>query len=221
VTVLGFGLGDTDMSGMRNCDFRFNDVDQSILVSLLSAVSTNPETYAVRILGTFDTFHEATRADHAILAEMISDNGARLLRTIPKAVASITREKIRRAGTYVSTVDAAKVHFAALLNGRRNEALAVVYLNATNRMIGDDIWEGSIDRVNIYPREISRRAIMLDASSMIIAHNHPSGNACPNGEDIAVTRRLERSLDAIDVLLFDHFIFGDSDVYSMKQNVGF
>ena len=209
------------MLRMRDCDFRFKEVDRRVLISLLSTIFPNPETYAVRILGTFDTFHEATRADHQILAEMIGDNGARLLRTIPKAVASITREKIRGAGTYVCTVDAAKVHFAALLNGRRNEALAVIYLNARNRMVDDDIWEGSVDRVNIYPREISRRAIILDASGVIIAHNHPSGNAFPSDEDIAVTLRLERSSDVIDVRLFDHFIFGDSDVYSMKKNVDF
>ena len=209
------------MLGMRDCDFRFKEADRRVLISLLSAVSTNPETYALRILGSFDTFHEAIRADHTILAGMIGDNGARLLRTIPNAVASITREKMRYTGTYISTVEAAKDHFAALLRGRRNEALAVIYLNARNRMIDDDIWDGSIDRVNIYPREISRRAILLDASSVIIAHNHPSGNAFPSDDDIAATLRLKMSLDVIDVHLFDHFIFGDSDVYSMKQNVDF
>ena len=187
----------------------------------MSAISTNPETYAVRILESFDTFHEAIRADHTILADMIGDKGARLLRTIPNAVESITREKLRCTGTYISTAKAAKDHFAALLRGRRNEALAVIYLNARNRMVGDDIWEGSIDRVNIYPREISRRSIMLDASSVIIAHNHPSGDAFPSDDDIAVTLKLKFYLDVIDVLLFDHYIFGDSDVYSMKQNVDF
>jgi len=175
------------MLGMRDCDFRFKEADRRVLISLLSAVSTNPETYALRILGSFDTFHEAIRADHTILAGMIGDNGARLLRTIPNAVASITREKMRYTGTYISTVEAAKDHFAALLRGRRNEALAVIYLNARNRMIDDDIWDGSIDRVNIYPREISRRAILLDASSVIIAHNHPSGNAFPSDDDIAAS----------------------------------
>jgi len=206
---------------MRDCDFRFKEADRRMLISLMSAISTNPETCAVRILESFDTFQEAIRADHTILADMIGDKGARLLRTIPNAVESITREKLRCTGNYISTVKAAKDHFAALLRGRRNEALAVIYLNARNRMVGDDIWEGSIDRVNIYPREISRRSIMLDASSVIIAHNHPSGDTFPSDDDIAVTLKLKFYLDVIDVLLFDHYIFGDSDIYSMKQNVDF
>ena len=206
---------------MRDCDFRFKEFDRGVLIDLLSAISPTPEKYALRILGSFDTFQQATRADHNTLAEMIGDDGARLLRTIPNAVSSMTRETAIKAASYITTIEAAKSHFGALLNGRRTEALAVIYLNARNRLIADDIWEGSVDRVIIYPREISRRAILLDASSIVIAHNHPSGDPSPSAEDVKVTERLEMSLNVIDVLLYDHFIFGEGEVYSMRQNVDF
>ena len=209
------------MLGMRDCDFRFKEFDRNVLITLLSTITTSPERYAVQILESFDTFQQATRADHAILSEMIGDDGARLLRTIPNAVASMTRETTLKDASYFASNEAAKTHFAALLNGRRNEALAVIYLNARNRLIGEDVWEGSIDRVNVYPREISRRAIMLDASGIIIAHNHPSGDPFPCEEDIKVTLRLEVTLNVIDVFLFDHFIFGEGDIYSMRENVDF
>ena len=206
---------------MRDCDFRFKEFDRGVLIDLLSAISPTPEKYALRILGSFDTFQQATRADHNTLAEMIGDDGARLLRTIPNAVSSMTRETAIRSASYIATIEAAKSHFGALLNGRRTEALAVIYLNARGRLIADDVWEGSVDRVIIYPREISRRAILLDASSIVIAHNHPSGDPSPSAEDVNVTERLEMSLNVIDVLLFDHFIFGEGEVYSMRQNVDF
>ena len=206
---------------MRDCDFRFKEFDRGVLIDLLSAISPTPEKYALRILGSFDTFQQATRADHNTLAEMIGDDGARLLRTIPNAVSSMTRETAIKAASYITTIEAAKSHFGALLNGRRTEALAVIYLNARNRLIADDIWEGAVDRVIIYPREISRRAILLDASSIVIAHNHPSGDPSPSAEDVKVTERLERSLNVIDVLLYDHFIFGEGEVYSMRENVDF
>jgi len=209
------------MLGMRDCDFRFKEFDRRVLIALLNATSTTPETCALKILETFDTFQQATRADHAMLAEIIGDDSAQLLRTIPKAVTSMTRETALRAASYILTLEAAKTHFGALLNGRRTEALAVIYLNAKNRLIGDDLWEGSIDRVNVYPRELSRRAILHDASGIIIAHNHPSGDPSPSEEDVKVTVRLERSLDVIDVLLFDHFIFGEGYVYSMRENLDF
>lgn len=206
---------------MRDCDFRFKEFDREVLISLLSATSATPEKYALRILESFDTFQQATRADHNTLAEMIGDDGARLLRTIPNAVSSMTRETALRAASYIATIEAAKSHFGALLNGRRTETLAVIYLNARNRLISDDVWAGSVDRVIIYPREISRRAILLDASGIVIAHNHPSGDPSPSEEDVRATFNLERSLDVIDVLLFDHFIFGEGKVYSMRENVDF
>ena len=62
---------------------------------------------------------------------------------------------------------------------------------------------------------------MLDGFGIIIAHNHPSGDPLPSEEDVKVTERLERSLNPIDVLLFDHFIFGEGVVYSMRENVDF
>ena len=136
--------GDAKMLGMRDCDFRFKEFDRNVLITLLSTISTSPERYAVQILESFDTFQQATRADHAILSEMIGDDGARLLRTIPNAVASMTRETTLKDASYFASNEAAKTHFAALLNGRRNEALAVIYLNARNRLIGEDVWEGSI-----------------------------------------------------------------------------
>jgi len=206
---------------MRDCDFRFKEFDRKVLIALLRSTSSTPEKCAVRLFETFDTFQQATRADHSTLAEMIGDDSARLLRTIPKAVASMTRETALRAASYIETLEAAKIHFGALLNGRRTEALAVIYLNAKNRLIGEDVWQGSIDRVNVYPREISRRSILLDASGIVIAHNHPSGDPVPSPEDVKVTLRLERSLDVIDVMLFDHFIFGEGTVYSMRKNLDF
>ena len=206
------------MPGMRDCDFRFKEFDRKVLMTLLGTISTTPERYAVQILENFDTFQQATRADHAILSEMIGDNGARLLRTIPNAVASMTRETTLKAASYIASIEAARTHFAALLNGRRNEALAVIYLNSNNRLIGEDLWEGALDRAFIYPREITRRAILLDAFAVMIAHNHPSGDQTPSRADLRVTQVLQRSLDTVEIILLDHFIFGEGVTYSLRAN---
>ena len=149
---------------------------------------------------------------------MVGDKGAKLLRTIPDAVASMTRETAVKTASYILAIEAAQLHFSSLLNGRRNEVLAVIYLDAQNRLIGEDLWEGTIDRVGIYPREIMRRTVLANASTVLIAHNHPSGDTTPSREDVMATHRLELALETIGVVLLDHIIFGEGEPYSLREN---
>jgi len=197
---------------------RFQECDRLVLTALMAVVSSNPLKAASSVLEHFPSFQHATRADHQSLAEIVGDDGATLLRTIPHAVASMTRETALNAASYILTIEAAKDHFSALLNGRRNEAFAVLYFNAKNRLLDEDIWEGTIDRTSIYPREIMRRAILVDAFSILIAHNHPSGDPTPSADDLKVTSRLERALETVDVILLDHLIFGEGEPYSLRAN---
>jgi len=197
---------------------RFRELDRLVLISLLTAVSSHPQKAASTILQRFPSFQHATRGDHQILAEIIGDSGASLLRTIPKAVASLTRETAMNNPTYILNLEAAKAHFSALLNGRRNEAFVVLYFNGKNRLLDEDLWEGTIDKISIYPREIARRAILLDASAILIAHNHPSGDPTPSVKDLTFTLSLQGALDALDVILLDHLIFGEGEPYSLRDN---
>ena len=199
-------------------DEKFIEFDRSVLTALLTSVSPTPQKHAHDILERFDSFQHATRADQHVLASIVGKDGANLLRTIPKAVASMTRETAIRAASYILTIEAARDHFAALLNGRRNEAFAVIYLNAKNRLIDEDLWEGSIDRATFYPREIMRRIVVLDASGILIAHNHPTGDTTPSAADIRETIHLENSLMTIDSILLDHLIFGEGEPYSLREN---
>jgi DNA repair protein RadC len=199
-------------------DESFIDFDRSVLTAILAAVSSTPQKDAHYILETFPSFQHATRADHKALARIVGDKGAKLLRTIPDAVASMTRETAIRAASYILTIQAAREHFSALLNGRRNEAFAVIYLNSKNRLINEDLWEGSIDRATFYPREIMRRIILLDASAILIAHNHPSGDTRPSEVDIRETIKLEKTLMTIDAIMLDHLIFGEGEPYSLREN---
>ena len=210
-----------DITGMNEYERSCQEFDRSVLTAILKAVSPLPHKAADDILNRFPSFQHAARADHTALAEVIGNAGARLLRTIPDAVASMTRETAINAASYILTIEAAIVHFGALLNGRRNEALAVMYLNANNRLIGEDLWEGALDRAFIYPREITRRAILLDAFAVMMAHNHPSGDPTPSDADLRVTQALERSLDTVEVVLLDHVIYGEGEPYSLRANGDF
>lgn len=203
---------------MNEYEISCQEFDRCVLTAILKAVTPTPHKAASDILKGFPSFQHAARADHKALAELIGDAGAHLLRTIPDAVASMTRETAIHAASYILTIEAALIHFRALLNGRRNEALAVIYLNSNNRLIGEDIWEGTLDRAFIYPREITRRAILIDAFAVMIAHNHPSGDNTPSRADLGVTLTLEKALETVEIILLDHVIFGEGEPYSLRAN---
>jgi DNA repair protein RadC len=87
------------------------------------------------------------------------------------------------------------------------EQLRVMYLSATGRLISDEaVAEGSISEVSIFPREIIKRALDLDATKLILAHNHPSGDATPSEDDLAQTRNLVVASAYFGISVFDHFI---------------
>jgi len=199
----------------------FEEFDFSVLTALLRVVNLEPEKAALAVLEHFPNFQLAARADFFELAEIIGVDGANLLRTIPRAVVSMTRETLLNTASYIVTLEAVRTHMGALLNGRRNEVLAVIYLNSGNRLLGEDLLEGSIDRISIYPREIVRRCLILNASSVVIAHNHPSGDNTPSRSDIKATIILEKALNLVDVVLLDHIVFGECEPYSLRENFDF
>ncbi|MEM6620574.1 MAG: JAB domain-containing protein, partial [Pseudomonadota bacterium] len=76
--------------------------------------------------------------------------------------------------------------------------------------------EGTVDHVPVYPREVARRALELNASAVILVHNHPSGNPEPSEADIDMTRLIEAALGAIGVTVHDHVIVGKEEDTSFR-----
>src|SRR3546814_15684034 len=87
------------------------------------------------------------------------------------------------------------------------EVLRVMYLDRKNQLIADETpWRGTVDHVPLYPREIVRRALMLRASALILAHNHPSGDPSPSQADIAMTRDVPEAAKLFGTVLPDHVL---------------
>jgi len=107
----------------------------------------------------------------------------------------------------------------SLIAGSRDEKFVSLYLNTKNKLIDYEISsEGVADHAVVYPRKIIRRALELNATSLIIAHNHPSGEINPSKEDIALTENIKSVCDTMDISLIDHLIIGDDDYYSFCKN---
>ena len=97
------------------------------------------------------------------------------------------------------------------------EHVRIIYLDQKNRLIVDEpIHGGGVASVPVNPRNIIKRALVLDAQSIVIAHNHPSGDPSPSGADVEVTRDLKKAAEAVGIRLLDHLIIGRSGHVSLR-----
>ena len=114
----------------------------------------------------------------------------------------------KRAGLYMST----------RLHGLTREVFAVMFLDSRHRLIAyEEIFAGGLDGCEIHPREVVKRGLALNASAVILGHNHPSGNPEPSAADRAVTSRLKQALALVDIRVLDRFIVGDGPALSMAS----
>jgi DNA repair protein RadC len=101
---------------------------------------------------------------------------------------------------------------------RETEQFRVLFLDRKNVLIADEAQaRGTVDHVPVYPREVVKRALELNASALILVHNHPSGDPTPSDADIAMTRTVEEAARALSITLHDHLIVGRSDEFSFRS----
>ena len=82
----------------------------------------------------------------------------------------------------------------------------------------EELFQGTIDGASVYPREVVKKALALNAAAVILAHNHPSGLAEPSQADIRITDKLKSALLLVDIRVLDHMIVGDGEVLSFAES---
>jgi DNA repair protein RadC len=114
--------------------------------------------------------------------------------------------------------DAVK-HYMQLHLGRKpHEVFAVLFLDAQNRLIAmEELFRGTLTQTSVYPREVVGRALQLQAASVVLAHNHPSGTVQPSRADEALTHTLKSALALVDVRVLDHVIVAPGGAFSMAE----
>jgi len=101
---------------------------------------------------------------------------------------------------------------------RETEQFRVLYLDRKNVLIADDEQaQGTVDHVPVYPREVVKRALEINASALILVHNHPSGDPSPSAADIDMTQRIRAAAEALGLVLHDHLIIGKSRELSFRS----
>jgi DNA repair protein RadC len=99
-----------------------------------------------------------------------------------------------------------------------HEVFALLFLDAQHRLIRrDDLFRGTLSQTSVYPREVVKRALELNAAAVVLAHNHPSGHAEPSRADEALTQTLRSALALVDVRVLDHLVVGRDAVVSFAE----
>lgn len=119
----------------------------------------------------------------------------------------------------LSSLDDCGKYLGNCFRNQRNETVMLLCLDAKCKVIScNEVGQGSVNSAAVPIRRVVEMALGVNASSVVLAHNHPSGLAIPSGEDIQTTRRLALALDAVEIELADHIIVADSDYVSLRQS---
>ncbi len=124
----------------------------------------------------------------------------------------------RRAGFTVRSP--ADVHplLKEEFRGLDRERFLALYLDTRHRVAAvETVSIGSLNASLVHPREVFKPAVAMSAAAVIVAHNHPSGDASPSGDDLDLTARLDRCGDLLGIALLDHLVVGDEEIISIRE----
>ena len=111
-----------------------------------------------------------------------------------------------------------ELYLKARLRHLGHEVFCCLYLDNRHRVLRfDEMFRGTIDGTSVYPREVVKEALSVNAAAVILAHNHPSGVSEPSQADERITQRLKAALDLVDIRLLDHIIVGDGRATSLAS----
>lgn len=114
--------------------------------------------------------------------------------------------------------DAVKDYLRLQGQGLTHEVFAVMFLDSQNRLlVYERLFRGTLTQTSVYPREIVKQALAVNAASVILHHNHPSGTCQPSRADEALTHTIKAALALVDVRVLDHVITSDAGALSLAE----
>ena len=195
--------------------------DVQVLELLLFYVIPRKDTNLIAhdLWKRFGTLARVLDAPVSKLTEVagITENGAIFL----KLVREIDRRYTLSQGKEIilNTIDDCCEYLSCFFKGKKNETVFLLSMDAKLKVLScREVGEGSINYASVPIRRCVEMALEDGATSVILAHNHPSGIALPSGDDILTTRRLAAALSTVEIQLVDHIIVADDDYISMVQS---
>jgi DNA repair protein RadC len=140
---------------------------------------------------------------------------------ILKAIPELARryyEQTLPVGHAIRSPADTEAFLMAKLRDLPHELFCCLYLDNRHRVLAfEELFRGTIDGTSVYPREVVKQALKVNAAAIILAHNHPSGIAEPSQADERITRRVKAALELLDIRLLDHLVIGDGSCTSLAS----
>jgi DNA repair protein RadC len=174
---------------------------------------------AKELLARFGSFAAVLNAAPERLAEFepVTHHVIVLLKTVREAGERLARSEVM-AQPVIGSWDKLLDYCRASMAHGPVEQFRLLFLDRKNRLIADEVQQkGTVDHTPVYPREVVKRALELNATAIILVHNHPSGDPTPSSGDIAMTREVREACEKLGIELHDHVIVAKSGHASLKS----
>ena len=178
---------------------------------------TKPIAY--RLIARFGSFANAIAAPSREIMEVDGMGGASAaaLKIVHAAALRLARAEVLDRPV-LSNWDALMDYLNAVMARERVEQFRILFLDSRNRLLADEAQaRGTVNHTPVYPREVVKRALELNATAIILVHNHPSGDPTPSQDDIVMTRHIAEAAETVSVTLHDHVIVGNGRWASFRQ----
>ena len=197
-------------------DYEFLEL---VLMCALPRIDVKP--IAKQLLAKFGSLNGVLTADPKDLMEIkgIKNHTVLFLKVMLASCQKLTAEKVKE-GPILKDWTNLMAYCQMIYANETVEKMYILFLNQGLRLIHSEMHQkGSVDNIPVYPREILKRALDLNATSVVMMHNHPSGDANPSKADIEATKEVRRLLETVGIQLIDHLIIGQGqNVYSFRAH---
>ncbi|MDY3015373.1 MAG: JAB domain-containing protein [Evtepia sp.] len=198
----------------------FSEARALELLLFYSRLQGDVNPLAHNLLSTFGSLAGVFDADLNDLKAVsgVGENTAILLKLVPALAAKYLASRTS-ADVIISSSHDLQELFAPYFFAARNEMTFLACFDAKFKLLGvRKISEGGPNATDINVRQVVSAALSFNASTVVLAHNHPSGLATPSDEDLSTTRYLRQILSQISIILYDHIIMADEDMVSMRDS---
>lgn len=189
------------------------------MVLFLALPRRDTKPIARALITRFGSFANALAAPLSDLREVegLGEAGAAALRIVQGAALRLARAEVMDRPV-LNNWDRLLAYLTAALSREKVEQFRVLFLDTRNRLIADEAQaRGTVNHTPVYPREVVRRALELQATALILVHNHPSGDPTPSRADLEMTQEVKAAASVLGIVLHDHLVVGNGRHLSFRR----
>jgi len=204
---------------LLNANRLLQDAELLELLLCLALPRKDTKVLAKDLIAKYGSFAKVVSAEKESLLEIkgIGKSILFCLKLIKESSLRLSRAEIIDRpviSSWQELIDYCRINIGHL----KKEVFMVMYLNSQNILIEEDLNEyGTVDHISIYPREITKRALFLNSSSVILVHNHPGGSTKASKADIEATKQVVKALSPFNICVHDHLIISGKSFFSFKS----